>query len=225
MQSISTPIRLSGISAIAAAALFLAAPATQAAVVIFDDADVSGWSRAWYTPTQTTHVYEGTTALQTSNGQFQFEHEGFVNSNHILEFYVNTKDSTLASGLRVILSWVAADGTVQNQIPYDNRNIPVTYVIDDTPVTLEAAGFALDTDPGTWQKVQLDLTQTAYTGWPYESHTYVPGVDTLTRINFRAADGFQADNVIMDNVRLVPEPASFSLLGLAAGGLLRRRRR
>src|SRR5690606_37666084 len=111
--------------AIAAAAALAAAPTSpaQAALVSLDDADGTGWSRQWYTPTQMTHVHTGTTALETGNGQYRFDHAGIVDAdNYILEFYVNTKDATPGTNLIVLLNYVLEDTTVEPGIPFDNRN-------------------------------------------------------------------------------------------------------
>lgn len=223
IRSTSTWKRVASFSTVAAA-LLLAAPSAQAVVIIFDDADGPGWSRSWTTPSQATHVYEGTMALRSAQGQFGMSNTGgFVGSEHILEFYANTTDETPAHQLYVTLSWTDADGT-SHTVPFSSRNIPATYIIDDVSVEATTGGFSLDTDLDTWQKVQLDLTQTAYTGWPYIAHTYVPGADTIASIGLGTNPSGQSANVVIDNVRLIPEPALLSLLGLGMGALLRRRR-
>lgn len=203
------------------------ASSAQADVIIFDDADGAGWSRPWYSPAQTTNVYSGTHAVSTGNGQLAFNHTGLVDTNHILEFYANTTDETPTSDLFIRLNWTDADSTEHANISFDDRNVPVVYLIDGVAVNAGTSqnGIALDTDTSTWQKIQLDLTQTAYTSFdPYIPHNYVPGSGTLTSITFRN-DGGQSSNVVMDDVRLVPEPGSMALLGVGAACLLARRRR
>lgn len=200
--------------------------AAQAEVIIFDDADGGGWDTEWYTEEQGTDVHTGTTALQTTNGQLTFVHNGFVGSDHILEFYANTKDTTPATDLFILLTWTDADTTIHSAVAFDDRNVPAEYLIDGVPVDAGSSqnGIGLDTDTNTWQKIQLDLTQTAYTGFPFVEHTYDPGSATLTNITFRS-DGGHSSNVVLDDVRLVPEPASLALFGLGAACLLARRRR
>ncbi len=216
---------ISGFAALLAGAV-LGAGSAPGAVVIFDDATDAGWTLEWNVTAQATHVYEGTTAL-ASNGQFIFKHTGFVDANnYILEFYANTTDTTPATHLFIELSWIDAADVAHSLITYDNRNVPAIYYVDDVPVAAGTSGMgiALDTDTDTWQKIQLDLSQKVYMGWPYVEHQYVPGVDTITRINFRS-DGGQSLNVVLDSVRLVPEPASMGLVGLGLGAMLLRRRR
>ncbi|GEM_PF-3488546 len=206
------------------AALLSVGSGASAATVIFDDAMGDGWTRNSQAATQSTSVYEGTAALQTSNGNFVFDHAGFTSSSdYVLEFYANTSDATPTASLRVQLTWVGNDA-----VSFDNRNIPAVYVIDGVEVLAGTSnkGIALDTDPNTWQKVQLDLSQVVYEGFPPVAHQYVPGVDVITRIVI-GSDAGQSLNLLVDSVRLVavPEPASLSALGLGLGALLLRRRR
>jgi len=147
---------------------------------------------------------------------------GFVNSggmsvgqNYILSFYINTVDDNPSGTILVRILWQGAT----DNLNFDGRNIPAVYVVDGVPTDY---GFTTDSDSSTWQHVTIDLTQTRYPGWPYVPTTWDPATQALTYISILAG----ADNVVIDDITLVPvpQPGALALIGLAGAGILRRRR-
>jgi hypothetical protein len=188
------------------------------AIVIFDDANQNGWTRPWFTGSQTGNVHTGTTALNTANGQIAFDHPGFsVGNNWILEMWINTSTPVPATRLQVQLSY-----TGNANRPFDGRNISTVYEFDGSMIAWGTDGITTDSNTATWQLLRLDLTQKTYTGFPFNEHQFDPANHQITRIMLRS-EGGESGNLIADNVSLVPEPASLGLFALY--GLLLRRRR
>lgn len=190
---------------LALAAFMGIASNTQAATILFDDSDHNGWTTSdWWMGTQTSNVYQGTTALTTSNGQVTFKHAGFSpgsGSDGIWTLYVNTTSNVGLTGMMVTVN-----GT-------DQRTADV-YVVDD--VSNGGGYFSIDADSSTWQKVQWDSSQWSTT----------TAITTLDIRQHWTGSG-DPENVIGDYAffGVIPEPGSLLLLSLGAGCVLLRTRR
>ncbi len=213
----------------------LAISPAAASLIIYDDGTGNDatipegdWTTTWQVRSQDENVHTGDNALHTrqdhasSPGQFRFNHPGLdVGANHILEFWMN-KD---------ILSFYAGSVTEPTA---ENLSVQIGYLDEDSEEILttlndashvyeidgvaSAPGFATNDDPAVWQRVVVDLTQT----------TFDPSVHLLSRVHIAPwghSFSGSAPHLLIDDVRLIPEPTSLSLLTVGAALMLVRRRR
>ncbi len=210
-------------SIVAAMSLALGASSGSAAILVYDGNYGDGWSQQQWDMTTNSDFYYGSTGPSLATAKIGggatsvgVQHPGLmVGNNYVLSFYINTIDDNPSGTLLVRIRFDGYDAAHQ----FNERNIPAVYNIDgvdyDYPVTTDA-------DSGTWQHVTVDLTQTRYPGWPYVPTTWDPATQALTYISILAG----ADNVVIDDITLVPvpQPGALALIGLAGAGILRRRR-
>ncbi|WFB36194.1 PEP-CTERM sorting domain-containing protein [Kiritimatiellota bacterium B12222] len=202
--------------------LLLGASVASGSIIIFDDSNGTNWNRPWYTGTQTSNVYEGTTALKTTTNQLSFTYTGnlIVAENSILQFYLNNSDADTAStALFVSLNYYdASEDSEKSDIRFTSTHIASVYDIDSVSTP---GPISTDSNPTTWQAVELDLTQSAYVwnGSGYSSYDFDPSTDYLRSITIRTNGGSNAETMIADSVALIPEPSSILLLLIGCGSV------
>ena len=205
------------VAAYALVALFVLAGTSAQASVVFNDAMQSGWNLDLGQP-QTDTVHSGTTALKTgvswdpNTPQIDFDHTGtLIGSDTILEFYANSTND-LAANVALKIN--------NNEYHANGGGI---YYVDGVQ---QIGSFTTDADSSTWQKVTFDVTQTRW-AWvdPIGFQPFsLTSADSLNNINFK--NNTSGTIFLTDDVQLtaVPEPATMGMLGVAAMGLLLRRR-
>jgi len=172
-----------------------------AEIVVFDDAPGTGWSKAWQMSYQTFNVHSGTAIWNNVNDNMLFTHDGLdVDTNYVLKTWVNTRTE---EGMDLLLRISYTNETeTEEDIPFDDRNEDSYYWIDGVPVTCGEA--ITDADTNTWQCVQIDLTQTNWTGWPYVEHHFNPTTDHLTEILWNGDSTNSGDHIfLIDDVSLI----------------------
>jgi hypothetical protein len=207
-------------------------------IIVFDDAFQNGWKAAqWDMTTNATAGIGGSatlTSLKSGGGSTGIristaDSAGqMVGANSLLEFWFNTSDGSVSPGITVGIKYNANSTTYM----FDQKGVTRTYNIDGVD-TLYVVGGSIpadlnirtDADGSTWQKVTVDLTEVVNTGWPYVANQWDPATQVLNEVSIGFDYRDTSDKLLVDNVKLVPEPATMSVLGLGALALLRRRRR
>jgi hypothetical protein len=154
-----------------------------------------------------------------------------VNGEYKLEFMMNSLDGLASPGITVGIKY-GNEVTTTTTYMFDQKGVTRTYNIDGVD-TLYVVGGSIpadlnirtDADGSTWQKVTVDLTEVVNTGWPYVANQWDPATQVLNEVSIGFDYRDTSDKLLVDNVKLVPEPATMSVLGLGALALLRRRRR
>ncbi|MEM1012151.1 MAG: PEP-CTERM sorting domain-containing protein [Planctomycetota bacterium] len=145
--------------------------------------------------------------------------------------------STLPNGTSTFLS----DYEIDDEVP-GSTNLELDLFIDSDPTFITEFFFTFD-DPVSAFALRIDditLSQSTFlnvAGQSFELQTLLPGTDDedfftfssptpITSFSFTVGGANGFDGISVDNVYsvVVPEPTSVAMLGLAATGLLRRRR-
>lgn len=204
------------------AVVFLPQAAT--ASMIFSDAYNTGWASHWSVSVVQDPVYGGEGFALSKDRGMRFDVSGddgmVISDTPVLQLRINfiiDQNHTGHSLTNVKVSTI--DGNI---FEFDNRSEGWTCSVDGTNY-IDAQEIFFDTDPDTWQLFEIDLSQTDYFGWPYQSHQI--GDTPITRISLDTWKNTTGNALmVVDNVRLVPEPATICLLGLSVATICRRRK-
>lgn len=208
-----------------AGSILLATPLAQADMILFDDAYGSGWTKGtWDLYVDTEYAYGDSLASLRRSGGVTLETtipSGVeISQTPVLRAFVNfaVTEATPGHSLTNIKAR-AMDGTL---FEFDDRSEGWTCYLDGVEY-VDAADIVFDTDPQTWQLFEIDLSQVDYFGWPYQARQL--GSTPISGIEFSAyGNTTGAIAMLADDIRLVPEPATLSLLALGGVALIRRRR-
>ena len=190
----------------------VAAVGGQAAVIVYDDAARNGWT---YTDNVSTTVKRSgaNAATQTTSGwdQMRFGHSASTPAagNGILSAWINFVPDATYNTTEIERVDVVVDGTNR-----EYKTSTATILVDGVQ---DASGrITFDADPGTWQHLEIDLGS-------HGSVTFGP-TTAVGRIDVKSSSAL-AWNLYLDDMALVPEPATLALLAIGGAAGLRRRRR
>lgn len=200
-------------------------PQTTEAGVIFSDTYGPDWKGHWSVSVIRDPVYggEGLALSKTRGMRFDVSSDGgmVIADEPVLQMRINflveqNHPGHSLTNVRVL----TLDGTL---FEFDDRSEGWTCSIDGTSYT-DAQEVFFDTDPDTWQLFEIDLSQTDYFGWPYQSRQI--GDDPIIRISLDTWGNTTGDALmVVDNAKLIPEPATICLFSIGAALLLSCRRK
>jgi len=211
--------------------LWLLSGSANAQFTVFDDSYSPDWKNgSWSVYVETANTYNGSAAalgrvggvmLSTTNSQGVV-----ISGSPILGAYINFNVTESTPGHSITnVKAQALDGAL---FEFDDRSIGWNYILDGVEYTDEAE-VVFDTNPQTWQYFELNLSQTDYFGWPYQSRLL--GDTAITSLNFSAyGNSTGAVNMLVDNISFmpitsaVPEPSSLILGLFGVGGILLKKR-
>ena len=195
-------------------------------IIIFDDDYGQGWSKGTfdvYVDTENTHN-DSDASLRRNGGVtiVVTQPDGLdIIATSLLQAYVNFLVSDDMPGHS--LTNVRVRTTSGTLFEFDDRSEGWVCYLDGIEYR-DAAEIVFDTDPHTWQLFEIDLSQTDYYSWPYQTRQL--GNTPITGIEFSAHGNTSgAIAMLADNVRLVPEPATLGLLALGGMALICRHRK
>jgi len=192
-----------------------------AGLIIFDDDYGSGWARSardMYADTDITHSGSAASLRRIGGVTVGVTHrDGLdISGTPLLQAYVNFLVSEATPGHA--FTNVKVRTTSGMLFEFDDRSEGWVCYLDGLEYR-DAAAIVFDTDPHTWQLFEIDLSQTDYFGWPYEARQL--GSTPITGIEFSAyGNTIGTIDMLADDIWLVPEPATTTLLGAGIMGLL-----
>jgi len=203
--------------------IVLAALASSAwADLIYTDAYGEDWKGHWSVDVQSERVFDGQYALRSSGG-IRFDVAAgdglLIHEAPLLEAYVNFLSSDASPGHSI--TSVRARATDGSFFEFDDRGPGWEFLIDGVSY-VDAREALFDDDPETWQLFQIDLSQIDYAGWPIVEQQI--GARAIEQVSFSPWRNTTGNiDILVDNVRLVPEPTMLVLLGVGCILMLRRR--
>ena len=209
-----------------AIALLAYASTVLANATVFEDDYGQDWTKGtWDVYVDTEQTRNDSTASLRRTGGVILEvanPDGLdIRATPILQAYVNflVTDATPGHSLTNIKVGTT-DGTL---FEFDDRSEGWVCYLDETEYT-DASEIMFDVDPDTWQLFEIDLSQADYFGWPYQSRQI--GDATITSLSF-SPYGNTTGKIAMyvDDISLVPEPTTISLLGLGVIALFPKRKK
>ncbi len=187
--------------------------------VIYDDDYGTGWTKGtWDVSVDTETTYNNSSsAVRRDNGvSFAVINPAGldISENPIFQAYVNFIVSESEPGHSITNLQVSTiDGTL---FEFDDRSKGWSCYVDGTEY-VDADEIVFDNDPNTWQLFEIDLSQTDYFGWPYQSREL--GDSPITSIKFgNYGNTTGTSDMYVDNAKLIPEPATMALVAL--GGVM-----
>jgi hypothetical protein len=191
-------------------------PAVNANTMIFDDNYGEGWTAGnWDNYIASEYTYNQTQYSVSRVNEIKFkvtDTQGMIIAGDtIFQAYVNFLVDEETPGHSITNIKVSTtEGTL---FEFDDRSTGWICYLDEIEY-LDTAEVVFDTNPDTWQLFKIDLSQTDYFGWPYQSREL--GITPITSITL-SSNGNSIGNTQMlaDNVMIIPEPATIVILGFA----------
>jgi hypothetical protein len=189
--------------------VLMAYPIMAGEQLVWTDQWHNGWNRHYQVTEITSPTYKGSAkALSRTTPRIDGTVTTIIKDTPVLEFFVNLKVDATTPGYH----FMRVDITFQDNsvVEFGTRGGGTIWQVEENGrmVTYHDVAVPFDTDPSTWQRVWVDLSQTY---WYWDGQRETPGTANLTKaIKFIAISTYNSPSgstlsylSYYDNVRFI----------------------